>query len=92
MIALLGFFDSSVAAKSLVSGGAGRPKRVSKEVGKEIIEEADGIQGITVSANRKLVALGVANIESALGSRYAYPSISSRILSSDESASMGMSC
>jgi MFS superfamily sulfate permease-like transporter len=45
MIALLGFFESSVAAKSL--GGE---------------ERKDGIQGIQLSANRELVALGVANI------------------------------
>lgn len=45
LIALLGFFESSVAAKSL----AGQ-------------DEQDGIQGIELSANRELVALGVANL------------------------------
>lgn len=45
LIALLGFFESSVAAKSL--GGQDRK---------------GGIQGIELSANRELVALGVANI------------------------------
>lgn len=45
LIALLGFFESSVAAKS-ISGG----------------ESGDGIQGMTLSANRELVALGVANL------------------------------
>ncbi|KAI9052886.1 hypothetical protein LZ554_003158 [Drepanopeziza brunnea f. sp. 'monogermtubi'] len=45
LIALLGFFESSVAAKSL-GGGDGK----------------DGIQGIALSANRELVALGVANL------------------------------
>ena len=45
LIALLGFFESSVAAKSL--GGQDRK---------------DGIQGIELSANRELVALGVTNI------------------------------
>lgn len=45
LIALLGFFESSVAAKSL----AGQ-------------DRTDGIQGIELSANRELVALGVANI------------------------------
>jgi MFS superfamily sulfate permease-like transporter len=45
LIALLGFFESSVAAKSL--GG---------------MEGKDGIQGIALSANRELVALGVANL------------------------------
>lgn len=45
LIALLGFFESSVAAKGL--GGQ---------------EEKDGIQGIELSANRELVALGVANL------------------------------
>ena len=47
LIALLGFFESSVAAKSL-GGGEHRP--------------GDGIQGITLSPNRELVALGIANI------------------------------
>lgn len=41
LIALLGFFESSVAAKSL--GGS------------------DAIQGMQLSANRELIALGVAN-------------------------------
>ncbi|KAF4636680.1 hypothetical protein G7Y89_g1414 [Cudoniella acicularis] len=45
LIALLGFFESSVAAKSL-GGGEGK----------------DGIQGIALSPNRELVALGVANL------------------------------
>ncbi|TVY15742.1 putative sulfate transporter [Lachnellula arida] len=45
LIALLGFFESSVAAKSL--GG---------------VESKDGIQGIPLSPNRELVALGVANL------------------------------
>ncbi|KAL5325825.1 hypothetical protein ACEPPN_006959 [Leptodophora sp. 'Broadleaf-Isolate-01'] len=45
LIALLGFFESSVAAKSL-GGGDGK----------------DGIQGIALSPNRELVALGVANL------------------------------
>lgn len=43
IITLLGFFESSVAAKSL---GDGQP---------------DGIQGMHMSANREMVALGVAN-------------------------------
>lgn len=47
LVALLGFFESSVAAKSLGGGG---------EKGK------DGIQGIQLSANRELVALGTANL------------------------------
>ena len=46
LIALLGFFESSVAAKSL-GGGEGTK---------------DGIQGIALSANRELVALGAANL------------------------------
>ncbi|CZT11218.1 related to sulphate transporter proteins [Rhynchosporium agropyri] len=45
LIALLGFFESSVAAKSL--GGS---------------DGKDGIQGIALSPNRELVALGVANL------------------------------
>ena len=44
LIALLGFFESSVAAKSLGVGGS------------------QGLQGMSLSANRELVALGVANI------------------------------
>lgn len=44
LIALLGFFESSVAAKSLGTGGR------------------EGLQGMSLSANRELVALGVANI------------------------------
>ena len=47
LIALLGFFESSVAAKSL-GGGEGR--------------HGDGIQGMSLSPNRELIALGVANI------------------------------
>lgn len=47
VIALLGFFESSVAAKSL-GGGEGR--------------HGEGLQGISLSANRELVALGVANL------------------------------
>lgn len=43
IITLLGFFESSVAAKGL---GEGKP---------------DGIQGMHMSANREMVALGVAN-------------------------------
>lgn len=59
IIALLGFFESSVAAKSLGTG-TGKPKRVLKH-GKEV-QEQEGLKGITVSANRELVALGVANL------------------------------
>ena len=43
-IALLGFFESSVAAKSLGEGRKG------------------GVKGMGVSANREMVALGVANV------------------------------
>jgi MFS superfamily sulfate permease-like transporter len=46
LIALLGFFESSVAAKALGGGESG----------------TDGIQGIQLSPNRELVALGVANL------------------------------
>ena len=46
IIALLGFFESSVAAKSL------GPKDSQK----------DGIHNITLSANRELIALGTANL------------------------------
>jgi MFS superfamily sulfate permease-like transporter len=47
LIALLGFFESSVAAKS---------------IGGTVTKSSDGIQGIALSANRELVALGVANL------------------------------
>ena len=51
LIALLGFFESSVAAKALGDGpsaASGRPE--------------DGIVGLAPSANRELVALGFANL------------------------------
>lgn len=48
LIALLGFFESSVAAKSLGGGGGG--------------VKGGGLQGTPFSANRELVALGVANV------------------------------
>ena len=44
IISLLGFFESSVAAKGLSSG------------------DDDAVPGVTFSANREMVALGVANI------------------------------
>ena len=47
LIALLGFFESSVAAKSL-GGGETKP--------------GEGIRGMALSPNRELVALGVANL------------------------------
>ena len=47
VIGLLGFFESSVAAKSLGTGEG---------------QDADNIQGMSLSANRELVALGVANV------------------------------
>jgi len=59
LIALLGFFESSVAAKSL--GGTGKVEKKKNDKG-EIVEESDGIRNMTVSTNRELVALGVANI------------------------------
>ncbi|KAI9683427.1 MAG: hypothetical protein M1829_005499 [Trizodia sp. TS-e1964] len=46
LIALLGFFESSVAAKAL-DGGDGHN---------------DGLQGISLSPNRELIALGLANL------------------------------
>ena len=49
LIALLGFFESSVAAKSLGVGESAKP-------GTPVI------QGVSLSANRELVALGVANL------------------------------
>lgn len=48
VIALLGFFESSVAAKGLGDGAT------------------DGIKGAPVSANREMVALGMANVTGGL--------------------------
>ncbi|RMY81310.1 hypothetical protein D0864_06584 [Hortaea werneckii] len=62
VIALLGFFESSVAAKSLGTSAGKKPKKVVKQDGKEEEEEPEGIKGMSVSANRELVALGVANL------------------------------
>lgn len=47
LIALLGFFESSVAAKTLPGGDA---------------KTGEGLYGMTLSPNRELVALGVANL------------------------------
>ncbi|KEQ97776.1 hypothetical protein AUEXF2481DRAFT_63339 [Aureobasidium subglaciale EXF-2481] len=60
LIALLGFFESSVAAKSLANSTAKIETKIDDD-GNEY-EEADGIVNMNVSANRELVALGVANI------------------------------
>lgn len=60
IIALLGFFESSVAAKSL-GAGSGTTKTVTNDKGQEV-EECDGIKDMPLSANRELVALGVANL------------------------------
>lgn len=60
LIALLGFFESSVAAKSLGTS-TGKTKKVVKADGR-VEEEPEGITNVTVSANRELVALGVANM------------------------------
>ena len=62
LIALLGFFESSVAAKSLGANSGGGQVDKRKTDPDEQAEEPDGIQGMTVSANRELVALGCANI------------------------------
>lgn len=61
VIAMLGFFESSVAAKSLGTGGGKRKVKKDDDGGEEV-QEVDGIKGMTVSANRELVALGVANL------------------------------
>lgn len=47
LIAMLGFFESSVAAKSLPGGDS---------------KSGEGLQGMTFSANRELIALGAANL------------------------------
>jgi MFS superfamily sulfate permease-like transporter len=60
IIALLGFFESSVAAKSL-GVNTGKTRKVKKQDGEEV-EQTEGLKNVTVSANRELVALGVANL------------------------------
>jgi MFS superfamily sulfate permease-like transporter len=61
IIALLGFFESSVAAKSLVNNSGRMAKRSPGTHGEEV-EESDGLRDIPLSPNRELVALGVANL------------------------------
>ena len=60
IIALLGFFESSVAAKSL-GASSGTTKKVVNKNGEEV-EETDGLRDMPLSSNRELVALGVANL------------------------------
>lgn len=60
IIALLGFFESSVAAKSL-GASSGTTKKVVTKTGEEV-EECDGLRDMPMSSNRELVALGVANL------------------------------
>ena len=60
IISLLGFFESSVAAKSLGSS-SGKTRKVFNKHGEEV-EECDGIRDMHLSPNRELVALGVANL------------------------------
>lgn len=64
IVALLGFFESCVAAKSLGSGNVKSEivKKTREDGTVEEVEESDGIRGITVSSNRELLALGLANI------------------------------
>ena len=61
IIALLGFFESSVAAKSL-GASSGKVTKRSKDKQGNDVEEADGLRDMPLSANRELVALGVANL------------------------------
>lgn len=60
IISLLGFFESSVAAKSL-GNSSGQVKKVRNGDGEEE-DESDGIRDLNLSPNRELVALGVANL------------------------------
>ena len=62
IIALLGFFESSVAAKSLGTSGVATKTRIVRDSKGQEVEEADGIRDINLSPNRELVALGVANL------------------------------
>lgn len=64
IVALLGFFESCVAAKSLGTG-TGKTERKTKtksDGSTEEVHESEGIRGMTVSSNRELVALGIANL------------------------------
>lgn len=64
IVALLGFFESCVAAKSLGAGTVNVETVEKKQADGTVeeVEEADGIRGMTVSSNRELVALGIANL------------------------------
>lgn len=64
IVALLGFFESCVAAKSLGAGTVNveTVQKTNSDGSVEEVEEADGIRGMTVSSNRELVALGIANL------------------------------
>ena len=64
IIALLGFFESCVASKSLGSGQVKTEivQKKQKDGTVKEVEESDGIRGMSVSPNRELVALGVANL------------------------------
>lgn len=66
IISLLGFFESCVAAKSLGNGSGGprrRRRRTSSKGQQQETEERDeGLKDMPLSANRELVALGVANL------------------------------
>jgi MFS superfamily sulfate permease-like transporter len=64
IVALLGFFESCVAAKSLGNApGKVEKKTKTKSDGTvEEVHESDGIVGMFASSNRELVALGVANL------------------------------
>lgn len=64
IVALLGFFESCVAAKSLGAGTVNveTVEKTKADGSVEEVEEADGIRGMTVSSNRELVALGIANL------------------------------
>jgi MFS superfamily sulfate permease-like transporter len=64
IVALLGFFESCVAAKSLgnSTGKVEKKLRTKSDGTVEEVHESDGIVGMSVSSNRELVALGVANL------------------------------
>ena len=65
IIALLGFFESSVAAKSLdrsPPSSSSLERRESDDRDAPPDDKFDGIRGMNLSTNRELVALGVANL------------------------------
>lgn len=62
LVALLGFFESSVAAKSLGNSPAKPAEQIEDEDDYDTEAESDEVQNLILSPNRELVALGCANL------------------------------